>query len=138
MSTLRDIEVTLPDEPGALAHFGELLGRAGVSLEGGGVFTFRGTAIAHFLVGDAETASRVLDTAGVGPVTIRPVVMLALDQEVPGQLGAFTRCLADEAINILVQYSDHDHHLVIVTDPARHEDAQYVAAAWTAGSQRSG
>lgn len=137
MNVFRDIEVALPDEPGALAHFGELLGSAGVSLEGGGVFTFRGTAVAHFLVGDAETAGRALDAAGLGPVTIRPVVMLALDQEVPGQLGAFTRCLADEAINILVQYSDHDHHLVVVTDPARHDDAARVAAAWTAGSCRT-
>jgi len=134
MSTLRDIEVALPDEPGALAHFGEVLGRAGLSLEGGGVFTFRGTAIAHFLVDDAETATRALDVAGLARVTIHPVVMLALDQDVPGQLGAFTRHLADEAINILVQYSDHDHNLIVITDPVRHDDAVRIAAAWTAGS----
>lgn len=136
MSTLRDIEVALPDEPGALAHFGEVLGRAGVSLEGGGVFTFRDTAIAHFLVADAdsEAATRALDAAGLGPVTIHPVVMVALDQDVPGQLGAFTRRLADEAINIVVQYSDHDHNLIVITDPVRHDDAARIAAAWTAGA----
>ena len=37
-----DIHVLLPDEPGALARFGRALGGAGVSLEGGGVFTVNG------------------------------------------------------------------------------------------------
>ncbi len=132
MSAFRDIEGALPHEPGALAHLGEVLGRAGVSLEGGGVFTFRDTAIAHFLVADAEAATRALDAAGLGPVTIHPVVMVALDQDRPGQLGAFARRLADEAINIVVQYSAHDHNLIVVTDPVRHDDTARIAAAWTA------
>ena len=77
----------LADRPGSLAELGEVLGDAGVSLEGGGVFTHRGEAIAHFLVDDAERGRAALDAAGVGPVTIHDVVTTRLDQEVPGQWG---------------------------------------------------
>ena len=34
----RDLAIRLADRPGALAEMGEVLGRAGVSLEGGGGF----------------------------------------------------------------------------------------------------
>ncbi len=125
-----DIEVELVDRPGALADFGQILGRVGVSLEGGGVFTFNGTAISHFLVHNADAAKEALDAAGIGPVRVHPVVMLKLDQEMPGQLGAFTRRLAERGINIVTQYSDHDHNLVIVTAVEQHEAATRVAEEW--------
>ena len=44
-----DIHVMLPDNPGTLGQFGSLMGRAGVSLEGGGMFTLGGAGHAHFL-----------------------------------------------------------------------------------------
>lgn len=125
-----DLEVLLADRPGALADFGETLGAAGVSLEGGGVFTHQGAAVAHFLVGDAERGRAALRESGIGPVQVHDVVMLRLDQVLPGQLGAFTRRLAEEGINILVQYSDHDHRLVLVVDPAQHERCAQIAAQW--------
>ncbi|MEK8226806.1 hypothetical protein NKG05_13045 [Oerskovia sp. M15] len=93
-------------------------------------------SIAHFLVADADTAQAALEAVGIGPVTIHPVIMVKLDQEVPGQLGALTRRLGDSGINILIQYSDHDHSLVIVTDPAHHDEAMSVAAHWTAERQQ--
>ncbi|WP_030410494.1 ACT domain-containing protein [Streptomyces sp. NRRL S-1448] len=43
---LRDLAVHLPDRPGALADLVQALGRAGVSLAGGGVFTHDGQALA--------------------------------------------------------------------------------------------
>ena len=49
-----DVHVIFRDGPGELARFGQLLGRNGVGLEGGGVF---GTE-AHFLVEDGEKARR--------------------------------------------------------------------------------
>ncbi|USQ80233.1 ACT domain-containing protein [Ornithinimicrobium faecis] len=125
-----DLEVLLADHPGALAELGETLGAAGVSLEGGGVFTHEGTAIAHFLVDDPERGRDVLQENGIGPVHVHDVVTLRLDQEVPGQLGAFTRRLAEAGINILVQYSDHDHRLVLVVDPAQHGQCADIAAQW--------
>jgi hypothetical protein len=46
---MHDVEVALPDRPGALAELGEALGAAGIPLEGGGVFTHQGVGVAHFL-----------------------------------------------------------------------------------------
>jgi hypothetical protein len=133
-----DLEVLLEDRPGALAGFGQVLGAAGVSLEGGGVFVHDGIGIAHFLVGEPERARRALEEHGVGPVRVNPVVMLRLDQEVPGQLGAFTRRLAREGINLRVQYSDHDGHLVLVVDPSQHERCAALAATWDRERARPG
>ncbi|MGM7697161.1 hypothetical protein [Microbacterium sp. A84] len=131
-AVLRDIGLLLRTGPGSLAEFGEVLGAARVSLEGGGVFTHQDASIAHFLVNDADTAVEALDAHGMGPVVISDVVMLRLDQETPGQLGAFTRTLADAGIEILVQYSDHDHRLVLIVPPDQHLRAAQIASAWDA------
>ena len=128
-----DIEVALADRPGALAEFGEALGRAGVSLEGGGVFTVAGHAVAHFLVDDATAARTALEAAGLGPVTVCPVVTLRLDQGTPGQLGLISRRMAEAGVNIRTQYSDHDHDLVLVVD--QHQQAEAVAVRWATGER---
>jgi hypothetical protein len=130
MTVLRDIEVLLEDRPGALAELGEVLGAAGVSLEGGGVFGHAGVAVAHFLVADADRATSALEGAGIGPVSASEVVLLRLDQGTPGQLGQVTRLIADAGVNLRVQYSDHDNQLVLVAHAADHELCAAVAARW--------
>lgn len=130
-----DIEVALADRPGALARFGEALGRAGVSLEGGGVFTIAGVGVAHFLVDDATAARTALEAEGLGPVTVSSVVTLRLDQGTPGQLGLVSRRLADAGINIRTQYSDHDHHLVLVVAVDQQQQAEALAARWATGER---
>jgi hypothetical protein len=90
---LQDLEVHLPDRPGALAGLGQALGRAGVSLEGGGVFTHDGQAIAHYLVDNGSLARQAATEAEFGTVAVRDVVMTRLDQQTPGQLGALARLL---------------------------------------------
>jgi hypothetical protein len=57
----KDLGVALEDRPGALAEMGEALGRAGVSIEGGGVFVTHGVGIAHFLFADGAAAREALD-----------------------------------------------------------------------------
>ncbi len=130
MSALRDVEVLLDDRPGALAELGEVLGAAGVSLEGGGVFGHAGVGVAHFLVADGDRARAALQDAGIGPVTLSDVVLLRLDQGTPGQLGQVARLMADAGVNLRVQYSDHDNRLVLVADPADHDLCAAVAARW--------
>lgn len=132
---LRDVEVHLPARPGALAALGEALGTAGVSIAGGGVFTHAGVGVAHFLVAEGERARDALERAGLGPVTVRAVVLLRLDQETPGQLGTAARLLADADVDVLVQYSDHAGSLVLVVDEARAGAAAEVAAGWAARSR---
>lgn len=112
---MKNISIELKNEPGALARMGELLGNAGISLEGGGMFVQNGTGIANFLVEDAEAAKALLEENGM-PVRIREVSIHKLDQGMPGQLGKYCRMLADKGINILVQYSDHVNRLILVLD----------------------
>ena len=125
----RDVEVHLPDRPGALAEFGVALGRAGVSVEGGGVFTHAGVGVAHFLVADGAAAVIALESAGLPVVSVSPVVTVRLDQGTPGQLGALAERMARAGVNIRVQYSDHDHRLVLVVAEADRAAAQAVARA---------
>jgi hypothetical protein len=126
----QDIGLTLPDRPGALADFGQALGGAGVSLEGGGVFTVAGAGVAHFLVDNAAAAQLALEGVGLGPVAISDVVTLQLRQAVPGQLGLLARQMADAGVNIAVQYSDHDGNLIVVVPPDHATAAYGVANAW--------
>jgi len=117
-----------------LADLGEALGGAGVSLEGGGVFTVAGAGVAHFLVDNAAAAQLALEGVGLGPVAISDVVTLRLRQAVPGQLGLLARQMADAGVNIAVQYSDHDGNLIVVVPPDHATAAYGVANAWALGA----
>ncbi len=135
--TPQDIEVVLDNRPGALAALGQVLGQAGVSLDGGGVFSTGATATAHFLVSDASAASSALEQAGISPVHINDVVMVRLDQDTPGQLGLFAQLMGEAGVNITVQYSDHAGNLVIVVDAAQYAECSRLAAMW-GGAGRGG
>ncbi|MBN3932870.1 amino acid-binding ACT domain-containing protein [Streptomyces verrucosisporus] len=123
-----DVTVEPGDGRGALASVGETLGAAGVSVEGGGVFTVGGRPVAHFLFRDGEAACSALRAAGIPVTGCRKVLTRRLDQERPGQLGAITRALADAGVTVEVLYSDHDHRLVIVADDP--VAAAAATAAW--------
>jgi hypothetical protein len=60
---MKDLAITLDNRPGALADMGDALGRAGVSVEGGGAWVANGKGVAHFLIADADEASRWLPSA---------------------------------------------------------------------------
>ena len=125
-----DVALDLPGKPGSLARFGEALGAAGISLEGGGVFTVDGIGRAHFLVEDGEAARAALEEAGLGVATVRPVLVRRLKQEVSGQLGAIGRALADAGVNIETQYSDHANQLILVVDDL--QTAERATSDWAA------
>lgn len=127
-STLRDVSLLLPNVPGALAAMGDALGQAGVNVEGGGAWVVAGRGVAHFLVDDGEAARRALEGAGIVVESVREVLVQRLRQDKPGQLGAFCRCMAEAGVNIEVQYSDHDHRLVLVVDDIARGRA--VSEAW--------
>jgi hypothetical protein len=129
-----DLAIALENRPGALADMGEALGRAGVSIEGGGAWAVHDTAVAHFLFEDGPAARQALEAARIKVLASREVVTVRLKQGVPGQLGKLTRLMADAGVNIEVQYSDHDHRLILVVDKI--EAAREVARAWTAEGSR--
>ncbi|NIP80921.1 MAG: amino acid-binding ACT domain-containing protein [Gemmatimonadetes bacterium] len=122
---MKDLTILLEDRPGAVADVGEALGRAGVSIEGGGAWVVGEQGIAHLLVEDGAAAGRALEAAGIRVEAQRDVVVQRLRQEVPGQLGALTRRMAEAGVNIEVLYSDHDHRLILVVDDV--DRAQRVA-----------
>lgn len=125
-----DFEFHLGNRPGALAGLGEAMGRAGVSFEGGGVFSHGATAIAHFLFRDGDLAAQAAREAGIEVLAIYKPIIRRLKQGTPGQLGAISRTLAEVGVNILVQYSDHHNRLVLICDNA--ELAQQATAGWAA------
>lgn len=125
---MKDLTIALENRPGALAEMGEALGRAGVSVEGGGAFVVNAQAIAHFLFEDGDAARRALEDAGIRVLEEREVVIQRLNQVEPGQLGKISRRMSEAGVNIEVLYSDHNHQLILVVDDIAKGRA--VSEAW--------
>ena len=128
-----DLTIRLENRPGAMAEMGETLGTAGVSVEGGGCWLVDGKAVAHFLFEDGAAARRALQAKGIDVIAVREVLVQRLRQGELGQLGKISRAMADAGVNIEVQYSDHDHQLILVVDNI--EKGRAVSEAWKQGSQ---
>lgn len=126
---MRDLAIALDNRPGALADMGEALGRAGVSVEGGGAWVVDGRGVAHFLFADGNAARKALEAAGIRVLADREVLVQRLKQDVPGQLGMLTRRMAEAGVNIEVLYSDHDHQLILVVDDLAR--GREVSTAWS-------
>lgn len=126
---MKDLTIALEHRPGALAELGDALGRAGVSVEGGGAFVVDGRAVAHFLFADGTAARSALEAAGIRVLEERDVLVQRLHQAEPGQLGELSRRMADAGVNIEVLYSDHDHQLILVVDDIT--TGRAVSEAWT-------
>ena len=132
---MKDLAVRLEHRPGALAEMGEALGRAGLSIEGGGAWVCAGAGVAHFLFADAEAARIALEHAGIRTGEAREVLIQRLDQEIPGQLGMICRRMAEAGVSIEVVYSDHANQLILVVDdPVR---GKVVSDAWNQARMRS-
>lgn len=120
-----DLEVAVPGGLGALVEVARVLGAAGIGLEGGGMWA----GSAHYLLRDGAAASAVLAAAGIGPVTVRPVVLADLDVDGPGALARLLDRLVVVGAQIVAQYSDHDNRKVLVVADA--QAARAVRAALT-------
>jgi hypothetical protein len=126
---VKDLTIALENRPGALAEMGDALGRAGVSIEGGGAFVVNGQGVAHFLFEDGSAARRALEAAGIRVLEERDVLVQRLNQTEPGQLGRISRRMAEAGVNIEVLYSDHDHQLILVVDDIT--KGREVSRAWS-------
>ena len=126
---MKDLTIVLANRPGALAEMGEALGRAGVSIEGGGAFVVNGEGVAHFLFEDGAAARKALEAAGIRVIEEREVLVQKLRQDEPGQLGKLTRRMAEAGVNIEVLYSDHAHQMIVVVDDI--SKGRAVSRAWS-------
>ncbi len=113
---MTDLTIALENRPGSLADMGAALGKAGVSIEGGGAWAVNGQGGAPVLFTDGGAARRALEAHGIQVLEERPVLVQKLKQAEPGQLGKLTRRMADAGVNIEVLYSDHANQLILAVD----------------------
>ena len=111
-----DLTVYLDDHPGELARVGELLGRAGVNVNGlCAVVSGGGQAEVHLLVDDLTAAFGALAAADITVATEQEVVVIDVKDR-PGELGEIARKLGDAGVNITLAYLATNTRLVLAAD----------------------
>lgn len=114
-TTVTDLTVVLEDRPGTLADLGEILGKAGVNIEGLCGFPVEGKGVIHLFVDNSATARRVLSEAGIQVTGERDVLVLEVADR-PGELGKVARRIADAGVNIDLVYLATNTRVVVGVD----------------------
>jgi hypothetical protein len=114
MATATEFAVELEDRPGTLAELLELLGNAGVNVEGFGGAAVGSKAMLQFITDNPERATSVLDTAGRA-YSKREVLLLTIANQ-PGAGARVARAFADEGINITGGYVTFSGQVAFATD----------------------
>jgi hypothetical protein len=104
------------DRPGIAAEIGEVLGNAGVNIEG--AFGSGRYGEVHVLVEDAETARPVLEEAGYEVAEEREALVVQLEDR-PGAWGEAARKLAEAGVNIDWHYLATGTRMVVAVDDLR-------------------
>ena len=106
-----------PENP---ALIGEMLGAAGVNIEGLCLTTFEELSVIHFVVEDAVTARRVLENSGIKIRDVSEVFVLSKDQKritgKPGFFGEICRTPADHGFRINFGYPAENNRFVFGVD----------------------
>jgi hypothetical protein len=111
-----DLTVHLDDAPGEMARLGEVLGGAGVNIDGFCVLTSGGgKAEAHVLVEDLAAAFEQLAAAGFQVASEQEVAVIPVEDR-PGALGEVARKLGDAGVNISLAYLATNTRLVLAAD----------------------
>jgi hypothetical protein len=122
-----DLTVVLDDRAGQLAHMGEALGDAGVSVEGFSATTHDGLGIIHVLVDNAMVAQNALILADIKVEGEADAVVIDLTAEEatrPGVLGRVAAKVATSGVNISVAYlATRDRAVLVTSDNERAREA---------------
>ena len=117
---MRDFCIELANAATGLADLGDLLGDAGVNIEGLSVTECDGRSIVHFVVTDADAARRVLNGAGIRVLDDCDVFVLHKDRKQvtgkPGSFGAICRTLSDHGIRVRFGYPAENNRFVFGVD----------------------
>lgn len=123
MGTAREFTVTLENRPGTLAELMEVIGNAGVNIDGLQGMPCEGRGVIQFVTDNPDSAAQALDAAGV-EYTVRDVLMGHVADE-PGAGARVARAMSDAGINVDAMYVTMSQHVVVGTD--NHQGAQAVA-----------
>jgi hypothetical protein len=110
-----DLTLYLDDEPGELAHVGDVLGKAGVNIAGLCALPRGGQAELHVLVQDPTPAFEALEGAGIKIEEEQEVIVLDMDDR-PGALAEVVQKLGRAKINLLTAYLATNTRLVLGAD----------------------
>lgn len=111
-----DLTIDVEDRPSELARLGQVLGSAGVNIEGFcAVTSGGGQAEIHVLVEDAADALTALAAAGFEVAFEQEVAVVVLEDR-PGALGDVTRRLGDAGVNLTLAYLATNTRLVFAAD----------------------
>ncbi len=110
-----DLTIALEDRPGTLATMGELLGSAGINIEGICGAQDGGQSVVHILVENSPAAREVLETGGFTVTGVRDVFVLNIEDR-PGALGELSQKLAEAEVNIELCYLASGTRLVLGVD----------------------
>ncbi|HSR48417.1 MAG TPA: ACT domain-containing protein [Anaerolineales bacterium] len=111
----QDLTIHLEDRPGTLAEVGEVLGKAGINIDGLCGFPSEGKGVLHVLVEDGARAKTALESAGVSVSGLRDVLLLEIKDR-PGAFGETARKIANAGVNVNLAYLATGTRLVIVAD----------------------
>jgi hypothetical protein len=111
----KDLTIVLEDRPGTLADMGEVLGKAGINIEGSCGFTSQGKGVIHILVEDAAAARKALEAAKIHVQEERDVLVLNIADR-PGEFGRLSRKIANAGVNINLSYLATNTRLVLGVD----------------------
>jgi hypothetical protein len=112
---MKDLTISLSDQPGSLAALGEATGRANVNIEGACAYIEDGKAVAHICVDDADGARRALTEAGLEVTGESEVIVVQLADRA-GVLGGVARRIADAGVNLELAYLATGTRLVVAAD----------------------
>ncbi|MBN1782326.1 hypothetical protein JW948_14425 [bacterium] len=117
---MKDFCVDLADTPDSLASMAEILGAAGVNIEGLCLTSCEGRCVVHFAVEDAGTARQVLKDSGIAVRHESEVFVLHKDElgmtGRPGSFGGICRTFADHDIGIRFGYPAENNRFVFGVD----------------------
>lgn len=102
-ASMRNLVISVPNEPGALARVATAISDAGVNLAAVTHIGDDPDAELHVLVRHAEATRRVLEPAGVTVTEDREVVVVDAEDR-PGVLADLARRVADAGINLDLVY----------------------------------
>lgn len=117
---MKDFCIEQDDTTENLALIGEVLGSAGVNIEGLCLITHEGRSFIHFVVEDAETAQHVLEHEGIRIRDVSEVFVINKDEKgvtgKPGSFGRSCRILGDNGIKINFAYQAENNRFVFGVD----------------------